>query len=54
MNKNNLNRIKGILSAKQGTQIPKFQQGAKLVKQRGNRLIYSSDGKNWFYDQNLT
>ena len=55
MNKNNLNRIKGILSAKQGTQIPKFQGGAKFVKQRGNnRLIYSADGINWFYDQNLT
>ena len=55
MNKNNLNRIKGILSAKQGTQIPKFQGGAKFVKQRGNnRLIYSADGTNWFYDQNLT
>ena len=54
MNKNNLNRIKGILSAKQGTQIPKFQEGAKFVKQKGNRLIYSANGTNWFYDQNLT
>lgn len=54
MNKNNLNRIKGILSAKQGIQIPKFQEGAKFVRERGNRLIYSADGTNWFYDQNLT
>ena len=54
MNKNNLNRIKGILSAKQGTQIPKFQEGAKFVRRRGNRLIYSADNTNWFYDQNLT
>lgn len=32
---NNLNRIKGILSAKQGAEIPKFQDGAKFAKYDG-------------------
>ena len=35
VDKNNLNRVKGILSAKQGTEIPKYNTGAK------NKNVYS-------------
>ena len=51
MNKNNLNRIKGILSAKQGTQIPKFQQGYTIYHKSTNQPLYSPDGKVWYTDQ---
>lgn len=50
----NLNRIKGILSAKQGAEIPKFQQGAKFAKYNGKQMIYSMDQSNWFTDESLT
>ena len=50
----NLNRIKGILSAKQGAEIPKFQQGAKFAMYNGRQMIYSSDQSSWFNDEALT
>ena len=51
MNKNNLNRIKGILSAKQGTQIPKFQGGFVIYHKSTNQPLYSKDGTSWFTDE---
>jgi hypothetical protein len=55
VDKKNLNRIKGILSAKQGAEIPKYEGGAKFAMYGGNnRFIYSGDGKTWFTDYNLT
>lgn len=54
VDKNNLNRVKGILSAKQGTEIPKYNTGAKFTKQKGSGLIYSNDGSTWFTDPDLT
>lgn len=50
----NLNRIKGILSAKQGAEIPKFQQGAKFAMYNGRQIIYSTDQSSWFTDEALT
>ena len=52
MNKNNLNRIKGILSAKQGTQVPKFQKGNILYHKTTGFPIYSPDGQTWYEDPN--
>ena len=49
-----LNRIKGILSARQGAEIPKFQQGAKFAMYNGRQTIYSSDQSSWFNDESLT
>ena len=55
VDRNNLNRIKGILSAKQGAEIPKYEGGAKFAMYGGNnKFIYSGDGKSWFTDYNLT
>ena len=54
VDKKNLNRIKGILSAQKGAEIPKFQTGAKFAKQKGNLIIYSADGSNWFKNLELT
>lgn len=66
MNKDNLNRIRGILSAKQGAEIPKFQNPAgpivetkaapyaKFAKKHGDIFIYSGDEKSWFLDPQLT
>lgn len=60
--RSNLNRIKGILSAKQGAGIPKLEQGAQMTqstggakfkKQKAGTIIYSNDGANWFTDENL-
>lgn len=39
IDRNNLNRIKGILSAKQGAEIPKFQEGAKFAKYNGKQTM---------------
>lgn len=50
---NNLNRVRGILSARQGAEIPKYLGGAKFAKQKGNVIIYSQDGSKWFSDVNL-
>lgn len=55
VDKKNLNRIKGILSARQGAEIPKYEGGAKFAMYGGNnKFIYSGDGKTWFTDYNLT
>lgn len=67
IDRNNLNRVKGILSARQGAEIPKFQNPAgpmlyngtgqneiKYQKRKGNYYIYSNDGQNWFQDIGLT
>lgn len=66
VDRNNLNRIKGILSARKGAEIPKFQNLAspllwsgygsneiKYHKKKGNYSIYSNDGVNWFQDIGL-
>ena len=50
----NLNRVKGTLSAKQGAEIPKFQQGAKFAMYNGRQMIYSKDRSSWFNDEALT
>ena len=50
----NLNRVKGILSAKQGAEIPKYQQGAKFAMYNGRQMIYSQDQASWFNDEALT
>lgn len=54
VDKRNLNRIKGILSARKGAEIPKFNTGAKFSKKRGNVIIHSADGINWYTDPELT
>ena len=54
VDRNNLNRIKGILSARQGAEIPKFQGGAKFAMYGNNQTIYSADRSKWFLDTNLT
>ena len=51
MNKNNLNRIKGILSAKNGTQVPKFQGGFVIYHKSTSQPLYSKDGTSWFTDE---
>ena len=66
VDRNNLNRIKGILSARKGAEIPKFQNPSspllwngsgsneiKYHKKKGNYSIYSNDGINWFQDIDL-
>ena len=54
IDRNNLNRIQGILSARQGSEIPKYQGGAKFAKQdRRGRIIYSGNGVKWFNDEGL-
>ena len=50
---NKLNRVKGILSAKQGAGIPKFINGAKFAKQKDNVIIYSGNETEWFSDPAL-
>ena len=52
MNKNNLNRIKRILSAQQGAEIPKFQGGYVIYHKSTNQPLYSKDGTSWFNDEN--
>ena len=54
VDKKNLNRVKGILSARQGAEIPKFQEGAKFAMYNGNQVIYSADQLNWFTDEALS
>lgn len=66
VDKKNLNRIKGILSAKNGAGVPKFQNPAgpmlwngqgnkeiKFHKKNGFASIYSNDGVTWFQDIGL-
>ena len=54
VDKQHLNRIRGVLSAKNGAEIPKFQQGAKFAMYNGRQMIYSSDQSSWFNDESLT
>ena len=54
IDRNKLNRIKGILSAKRGAEIPKYNNGAKFAKAKGEKIIYSGDGIMWYSDINLT
>ena len=54
VDKKNLNRIKGILSARQGAEIPKYNGGAKFLARKNNSLLFSNDQTNWFFDQKLT
>ena len=54
IDRNNLNRVKGILSAKQGAEIPKYNGGAKFAKAKGEKIIYSGDGIMWYSDISLT
>ena len=55
IDRNKLNRIQGVLSARQGAEIPKFLGGAKFAKQdRRGTIIYSNDGLKWFTDKDLT
>ena len=65
VDRKNLNRIKGILSAKQGAEVPKFNPGGPMMwngqgskeikfhKKNGNASIYSNDGTTWFQDIGL-
>ena len=54
VDRNNLNRIKGILSARQGAEIPKFQEGAKFKKSNGSNVIYSNNYIDWYEDEAMT
>ena len=54
VDRNNLNRIKGILSARHGAEIPKYSGGAKFLARKNNSLLFSNDQTNWFFDQKLT
>ena len=51
---NKLNRIRGILGARQGAEIPKYLGGAKFAKRQGSQTIYSQDGNSWFTDPDLS
>ena len=54
LDRNKLNRVKGILSARQGAEIPKYNGGARFVKKNQyNVAIYSDDGEAWFTDITL-
>ena len=49
-----LKKIQGILSAKHGAEIPKYQEGAKFKKSNGSTVIYSNNQLDWFYDEAMT
>ena len=65
VDKKNLNRIQGILSARQGAEVPKFTPGGPMMwngqgdkeikfhKRKGFTSIYSNDGATWFQDLGL-
>ena len=54
LDRNKLNRVKGILSARQGAEIPKYDGEAKFTKRNQyNVTIYSDDGQSWFTDITL-
>ena len=48
---NNLNRVKGILSAQQGAQVPKYSGGAKFKLPYKGVTLYSIDKESWFTDE---
>jgi hypothetical protein len=54
IDKNKLNRIQGILSARQGAEIPKFLEGAKFTRHKGTQTIYSNDNISWFLDPEMS
>ena len=54
IDRNKLKRVQGILSARQGAEIPKFQTGAKFAMYNGRQIIYSQDQSSWFTDEALT
>lgn len=54
VDKKNLNRVKGILRAKQGAEVPKYDGGAKFAMYGNKQTIYSPDRSKWFLDANLT
>ena len=54
VDRSNLNRIKGILSAKQGAEIPKYEEGAKFKKSNGSNVIYSNNYIDWYEDEAMT
>ena len=54
IDRNKLNRIQGVLSARQGAEIPKLSGGAKFTRHKGTQTIYSNDNISWFLDQDLT
>ena len=54
IDKKNLNRVKGILSAYNGAQIPTQNSGKpKFTKMFGGKPVYSNDGQNWYSDEYL-
>ena len=54
LDKNNIKRVKGILSAKNGTEIPRYSlNGYNYIKTKGYEAIYSNDGQFWFTDPTL-
>ena len=54
LDKNNIKRVKGILSAKNGTEIPRYSlNGYNYIKTKGYETIYSNDGQSWFTDPTL-
>ena len=54
LDRNKSNRVKGILSARQGAEIPNYDGGAKFTKKNQyNVTIYSDDGQSWFTDITL-
>ena len=48
---NNLNRVKGILSARQGAQVPRYSGGAKFKLPYKGVTLYSIDKESWFTDE---
>ena len=51
MKNDNLKRVKGILSAKQGTEVPKYSGGAKFKLPYQGSTLYSIDKESWFTDE---
>ena len=56
MKQDSLNRVRGILSARQGAQVPKFNPGGKMYVKTlpMNIKVYSKDGSTWFQDENFS
>ena len=54
IDRNKLNRVKGILSAKHGAEVPKYEGGAKFLAKKDKSMLFSNNQENWFFDQKLT